>query len=220
MLSQDDGGRFLIETTKSEMRVNIDFSASQFETEVMTSFPFGQVFLRELSTLTEAHMLASKIASEFKEASNTELRLIEVGATAAGAWVCGWVPVETKAKNESLARTHGLSLIDVDTKFMNAFLSLGPKPGADIKFIGLVEGEKIADVFRSAASYVAAGLTILELRVKRSGPPGAYAYFEVSDADSALVDAIARGQDANVETNRTLKLVKIPVVGEHRRFFL
>lgn len=191
--------------------MNIDFSASQSETKDMMSFPAGQVFLRELSTLTEAHMLASKIEGG---------RLIEVGATAAGSWVCGWLPSETKVQNEAMAQAHGFSLIEVDTKLMNAFLSLGPKPSAAIRFVGVVEGEKIADVFQAAASYVAAGLTILELRVKRSGPAGAYAYFEVSESDSALVDAIARGQDANAETNKTLKLVKISLNGEHRRFFL
>jgi len=223
VLSQDDLGRFLIETNKLEIRVNIDFSASQSETKGMMSFPSGQVFLREFSTLSDAHLLASQIAADVSkeaDAKKREMRLIEIGVTAAGSWVCGWLPAETKAQNEAIAHEFGLTLIDVDAKFMKAFLSLGPKPSADIRFIGMVEGEKIADVFRSAASYVAAGLNILELRVKRAGASGAYAYFEVSESDAALVDAIARGQDANAETNKTLKLLKIPLTGEHRRFFL
>lgn len=219
VLSQDDLGRFLIETNKLEIRVNIDFSASQSETKGMMSFPSGQVFLREFSTLSDAHLQASQIAAD-AESKKRDMRLIEIGATAAGSWVCGWLPAETKAQNEAMANAFGLTLIDVDAKFMKAFLSLGPKPSADIRFIGMVEGEKIADVFRSAASYVAAGLNILELRVKRAGASGAYAYFEVSESDAALVDAIARGQDANAETNKTLKLLKIPLTGEHRRFFL
>ncbi len=223
VLSQDDRSRFLFETIEREICVNIDFSASQSETKGMMSFPSGQLFLRELSTLSDAHLLASQITADVEsgvESKKREMRLIEVGATAAGSWICGWLPAETKAQNEATARAFGLTLIDVDTKFMNAFLSLGPKPSADIRFIGMVEGENIGDVFRSAASYTAAGLSILELRVKRSGQQGAYAYFEVSESDAALVDAISRGQDANAETNKTLKLLKIPLHGEHRRFFL
>lgn len=178
----------------------------------MTSFTSGNLLVREFPTIVEAHQMASQITSL------PDLRLVDVSATAGGAWVCAWAPASQDEAVRNFAKKNHVDVIEADSNFMNAFLSLGPKAGDETSKIGILESRSISEVLRSAAAYSRSGLKVLEIRVKRAGPTaGAFAYFGLNDADISLVEAIGRG---HAETKSLLPLAKIPLVGDYRRYFI
>ncbi len=162
----------------------------------MTEFPNGYLLMREFSTLAEAHQAASKLAAE--RVANSAFRLIEVSPTAGGAWVCAF---DTGFEAD-------LDVSPVNEVVMNAFLSLGPKADPETKSIGIVESESISDVFQSCMHYTETGLTLLEIRVKRAGHPGAYAFF-----------AIPNGAEIQQPTSLPA-LTVVPLCGDYKRFFI
>lgn len=164
-----------------------------------STFPTGQIFVREFQTLTDAHVFASAVS--------TTARLIDVSPTAGGAWVCGWISKSEKAPAS-------VELIEVDASFMNALLSLGPKPSTQSTHIGIVEGDSIHEVFKSAAAYAKTTATLLEIRVKRAGAfKGAYAFFALETARAPAVP------DFN-QNSALLKMTAIPLKGDYKRYFL
>ncbi len=192
--------------------MNIDFSSSQSETKVMTTFPVGQLLLREFPTLTEAHQAAARLSSSPTFADSNEFRLIDVSPTAGGAWTCAWISNSNPAANDKVAKENGCELVDVDTTLMNALLSLGPKPSATTTHIGILESNRIADVLRSATTYASAGFTLLEIRVKRAGPTGgAHAFFALDD------DALAK---LGTTAKPSVTMTTISLQGDYRRYFL
>lgn len=166
----------------------------------MTDFPDGHLLIREFKTLTEAHSTASRL-SEIGSA-DPDFRLIEVAPTAAGAWVCAF----TK-KNEP----HGCEVVPVNATTMNAFLSLGPKAGEKNSAAGIIEDVSISEIFRSAFEYSRRGYQLLEIRIKRAGPSGAYAIFAMTEVD---VQKLSRST-----TSGTLTMTVIPLNGDYRRYF-
>ena len=178
----------------------------------MTSFPDGQLLLREFRTLTEAHQAASVLSSSPELQSENAFRLIDVSPTAEGAWVCGWISNSDPLAGEQLAKHSRFDVVDVNGKLMNALLSLGPKAGEKTTRIGIVESTKTAEVLRTAMTYLKSGLTLLEVRVKRSGPVGgAYAFFALDDQDI---------EQLRIAAPASLVMTTIPLVGDYRRYFL
>lgn len=175
-------------------------------------FPEGQLLVREFSSLTEAHLAASGLSSSpaFTDAAN--FRLIDVSSTAGGAWVCAWVSRSNLTANGQIAEEGGFDLVDVDSKVMDALLSLGPKAKDTATHVGIIESTRIADVLRSVMFYVSAGFTLLEVRVKRAGPTsGAHAFFSL---DSQLISKL------NSITKPSARMTTIPLLGDYRRYFL
>lgn len=177
----------------------------------MTQFPDGQLLIREFSKISDAHLAASQIAGS--AVKNPAFRLIEVSATAGGAWVCAWIPKEKSnvgEKSESdfsrAVEVKAFDVVEVDSEVMNAFQSLGPKLPAEAAAIGIVDEPSIAEVFRLASRLSEEGLVLLELRIKRSGPPGAYAYFSLTPAEIGKI-------------NREKNVTVVPLIGDYRRFF-
>lgn len=164
-----------------------------------------QIFVREFETLTGAHVLAGQLSAD-------GIRWIDISATARGAWVCGrFSETERMAPDaiERLVSKFDLELISVDEPSMKAMLSLGSKPQASTKMVGIVEGKEIAAVIRTAVFYSEQGMQILEIRIKRAGlVPGAYAFF-----------ALAAPTKSESPTG-ILPMIEVPLVGDYRRFFL
>ncbi len=152
--------------------------------------------MREFPTLTEAHQAASRLATVAK--ADHDFRLIEVSPTAGGAWVCAFTTSDQS----------DFEIAQVNEVTMNAFLSLGPKADPQTKSIGIVESSSIADVFQSSMHYLEKGVKPLEIRVKRTGAPGAYAFFAIPDG--AKFDAPASLPAMTV----------VPLSGDYKRFFL
>lgn len=178
----------------------------------MTNFPTGQLVLREFPSITEAHVAASELSAKAAK-DRLDFRLVEVSATAGGAWVCAWLSARESEANRHLAMSSGFEIFDVDESLMNAFLSLSPKPPAETELILILEAESIADVFRSAIAYSEIGATLIEIRVKRAGPmPGAYAYL------AAPVQKHAAQTLAAVQA--LAKVTAVDLIGDYRRYFL
>ena len=166
----------------------------------MTEFPDGHLLIREFTTITEAHLMASRLAEA--ESSDADFRLIEVSPTAAGAWICAF----TK-KNEP----RGCEIVPVNAVTMNAFMSLGPKADEKTSAAGIIEDGSVAEIFRSAFEYSRRGFQLLEIRIKRAGPAGAYAIFAMTEAD---VQKLSRST-----TSGTLTMTVVPMRGDYRRYF-
>jgi hypothetical protein len=172
----------------------------------MTNFPSGLLVLREFPSMTLAHQAASELAAA-AAAEKFDLHLVEVSATAGGAWVCAWSPASAKESLEKTVMRLHLETLNVTEALMNAYLSLSPKPNSETSTILILEAETIADVFRSAQAYVNAGATLIEIRVKRAGPsPGAYAYL-TSEKKELVVSCV-------------VKAAVIDLVGDYRRYFI
>ena len=171
----------------------------------MTKFPSGYLAIREFASMTEAHFVASEISAA-AESAKFDLRLVEVSATAGGAWVCAWSPTNTKSHFEAVATKSDLEIVEVDESLMNAFLSLGPKPPSESTRILVLESKSIVDVFRSAKIYEKAGAVLLEIRIKRSGAVGgAYAFLAAHNQE--------------LDPPAPLKATSIKIIGDYRRFF-
>lgn len=168
----------------------------------MTEFPNGFLLIREFLTITEAHAAASRLA--FAKQASPDFRLIEVSPTAKGAWVCAFDTSDTKNLSGNF------DVIQVNAVLMNALLSLGPKAGSETTSIGIVESESILDVLNSSMHYLKKGVSLLEIRIKRSGPAGAYAYFAIRDS-----------AEANASTDPGVSpMAIIPLSGDYRRYFV
>ena len=179
----------------------------------MTSFPNGQLLVHEFRTLTEAHQAASVLSSSlFVRNGETPFRLVDVSMTAGGAWVCAWMAAGDLKLTEKIAGQFGFEVIEVEEKLMNALLSLGPKPDANSKSIGILESDRIGEVLRNATIYIKNGFVLLEVRVKRAGPQsGAYAFFALSEQDSSRLSSVAA---------TTVKMSEVALDGDYRRYFL
>lgn len=170
-------------------------------TRTLNMFPDGYLLIREFPTVTEAHVTASRLCDHL--VNERDFRLVEVSPTAAGAWVCAY----TKSK---LSEAH-FDTVEIDEPTMSAFLSLGSKPPLENPSVGIIESQKISDVFRAAREYSKLGMTLLELRVKRSGPSGAYAFFSLP---KSFENAFGE------KSKDLLPMAVIPLTGDYRRFFL
>ncbi len=176
--------------------------------QVTHGFPNGFLHIREFATVTEAHLSASRLSKAAE--GDPDFRLVELSPTASGAWLCAF----------SLnSRIEGCEATAVDEKLMNAFLSLGPKPNVSDVAVGIVESASIADVFKSAKLYSTLGLRLLEIRIKRAGGPGAYAFFALAESDLKREKAATSLSCVQNGAGTILTMAIVSLAGDYRRFF-
>ena len=176
--------------------------------QALKYFPNGFLHIREFATIAEAHLCASALAQI--EVDAPDFRLVELSPTAAGAWICA---ISEKVKVD------GFDSVAVDEKLMNAFLSLGPKPTATDVSIGILESTSIADIFKSANCYGELGYRLLEIRIKRAGGRGAFAFFALAKNDLKTEKNVSSLTRVPSHVTGLLSMVIVPLVGDYRRFF-
>lgn len=180
--------------------MKIDFLASQSETEGMTEFPSGHLVFAVANTLSSVHNLASQIGR-----LKSDAHLFDVGLLAKDAWVAAWVRETSDA--EKVAKLIGGKSVVLSSEAAKALMSLGAGLGANHRSIGLLETtgtENLAEFFHGVAECEKAGWIAMEIRVRKSGPSGAHAFFAKSE--SATMPAVNG-------------FTELPVEGEYRKFF-
>lgn len=166
----------------------------------MTEFSHGHLVFVVSNSLAAVHTLASQISR-----LNSDAHLLDVGLLASDAWVAAWIKDVSSA--ETLSKQIGGECVPLSSEAAKALFSLGDGLSDGSLAIGLLEysgTRDLADFFNSVAHCQNAGWDVMEIRVRKSGPPGAHAYF-------------AKSQSAR--TPSVSGFVEIEALGEYRKFF-
>lgn len=169
----------------------------------MTEFPSGHLVFAVSDTLVTVHSLASQIGR-----LKSDAHLLDVGLLANKAWVSAWVKASAEAA--MLAKQIGGEHVPLSANAARALMSLGPGLGNDQAAIGLLEVSdvnQLATFFQGIVDCEKNGWVVMEIRVRKSGPSGAHAFF-------------GKSQSANApSTSATQGFVELAVAGDYRKFF-
>lgn len=166
----------------------------------MIEMPAGFLVFVTSHTLTAVHQVASQLGR-----IKSGVHLLDVGLLTEGAWVAAWTkdPVQAARLAEDIQGTAA----PISKSALQALFSLGPALNPEAKSIGILEAtstKKLNEFFDQVATCEKLGWTVLEIRVRKSGPSGAHAFFARSEKSQSL-------QLGN--------FTEIPVEGEYRKFF-
>ncbi|MDX9731152.1 MAG: hypothetical protein RBT63_05220 [Bdellovibrionales bacterium] len=178
----------------------------------MAEMTMSYLLVKEFETVTAAHRAAGLLASECAKNGESEFKLIEVSPTAGGAWVCAWTSSSSVADN--LSRRFLFESLKVNDDVLNALLSLTGKVSDEASAIAILELESVAPLIARATAIATMpgnqDIRLHEIRVKRAGPRGAYAFFWIRANDIEQAQSVAA---------RFEGLTVIALEGEYEKFF-
>lgn len=166
----------------------------------MVELPSGFLVFLISDTLSTVHKVASQIGR-----LNSSVHLLDVGLLAEDSWVAAWTKDSLEAAR--LAEEVQGEFVPISKSALQALFSLGPALGSEAKSIGILEisnSKKLKEFFDQVAECEKQGWTVLEIRVRKSGPSGAHAFFAKSEKSQSFHSG---------------NFTEIPVQGEYRKFF-
>lgn len=166
----------------------------------MTEFPAGYLVFAVSETLTSVHILASEL-SRLKP----DVHLLDVGLISQNAWMAAWF--ESKELAEEASKEIDANCTAISANAARALVSLGPALSKEAVSIGLLEVSSIEELtvfFNSVSECEKCGWTPLEIRIRKSGPSGAHAFFE---------------KTSNASRPKVAAFSEIAVHGDYRKFF-
>lgn len=166
----------------------------------MAELPSGYLVFVVSNTLATVHSLASQIGR-----LKSDAHLLDVGLLAKDAWMSAWLKDEAAAV--ALAKQVGGEFVALSANGARALMSLGPSLDDETKMVGLLEisnTEGLADFFRGVAECERCGWSVLEIRIRKSGPAGAHAFFSKSTSS---------------KTPAVKGFIELAAEGDYRKFF-
>ncbi len=130
---------------------------------------------------------------------------MDVGLLASEAWVAAWAEESETAKR--LANLFGGFTVPLSSAAALALQSLGPALRNEAEFVGLLEvtdTKNLANFFLQISDCEHRGWEILEIRIRKSGPSGAHAFF---------------AKLPNAQRVDSPNFAEIGLEGEYRKFF-
>ncbi|MDZ4083244.1 MAG: hypothetical protein U1E10_09930 [Bdellovibrionales bacterium] len=172
----------------------------------MMEFTSGYLVFKNVPTLGAAHTLASQLGR-----LKSDVHLLDVGFLVKGAWVAAWAPEDSKQSIATLVQTHKLESVKVSATTLNAMYSLGQAVEASDTEALIVEADEhhLGSFFEFIEASLAKNWKLLEIRLRKSGPAGAHAFFTGPGGLSVVP----------LKAGALISVTKTELSGEYRQYF-